>query len=127
MISPHRQYCIPCWFQASKTELKLVEVLLKEDCFDKKSSKHHQCNMLSRYNLLLFSKTQLVFNIRSNATPAPLRSFFQLRSEQMGRTSTRPERRFNLCTICLLLFTQSNIGICFHLKTCSDFQFVPQM
>ncbi len=86
---------ISCWSQVNKKPWKPIQVPLKQalKVFDRTSLSYHHCYILSKHslfsfeNLILFSEVQLVFRIIHDASPPPLKSFFQLWSEQMSRTS----------------------------------------
>ena len=123
MILSHLHYCIIFWSQATKTVLRPIEVLYKQalKVMDRKSLKHHHCNILSKYKLLSFdslvllSGVRFVFRIIYNATTPPLRSFFQLRREQHSRSAlkictkcryNRPSEAHCLCTICIFIYRQ---------------------
>lgn len=72
--------------QCVKTVLKPAESPFNQAfrCFDKKSLKHHHCNILSKTNLILFSN---MYPDHMQRHSTALNSCLQLRSDLTGRTS----------------------------------------
>ena len=118
--------------------MRPLEVLYKQalKVMDRKSLKHHHCNILSKYklfsfdSLVLLSRVRLVFRIIHNSTTPPLRGFFQFRREQSCRNSrsasnadlTIPLRRtaFGRSAFSFTAIKHWNT-LPVELKTCTDF------
>lgn len=105
MIIPHINYCISCWSQTSETAIKPLKSLYNQaiKVLDKKPLRYHHCLILGKYsmlnfkNIIVYANVRLVFKILNNIAPPPLKTFVQLCSEQMTRSS-----RSTSCNDCRL-------------------------